>query len=65
MTSLDLDSIINKHYIFFVGEGTPAWDVCKRLVKTPYVPGKIVPVSKKVLESLRKDLLAVQVKEDA
>ena len=64
MTSIDLDKIVNKHFVFFVDEESPAFNVVRRIAKTPYKAGRMFPVSKEELKSLRKDLLAVQVKED-
>ena len=61
---LSLDEIMGESYIFFVDRNSPAFEAVKRIIRAPYRPGEIIPVSKEELKSLRKDLLAVRIKED-
>ena len=62
--SLIIDKTASKKYIFFVARDSPAFEAIKRIIKTSYKPGQIIPVSGEELKSLKKDLLAVKLVED-
>jgi len=62
--SILIDRAASKKYIFFVAKDSPAFEAIKRIIKAPYVPGQIIPVSREELKSLKKDLLAVRLAED-
>ena len=61
---IGLDKIMGKSYVFFVTRDSPAFEAVKRMIRTPWRPGEVIPVTKEELKSLREDLLSVRVEGD-